>query len=67
MEGIWAAGDLRESYHLVTVNRSTCSRHVPVTGESSITLEADINPFPGVVGTASDKICAVEVARTGLS
>src|SRR5262245_33739514 len=69
IEGVWAAGDCVQSFHLVS--RSRC--HIAVgTVANKQGLVAGIKfgggtaTFPGVVGTAVSKICAVEVARTGL-
>jgi NADPH-dependent 2,4-dienoyl-CoA reductase/sulfur reductase-like enzyme len=67
--GVWAAGDCAESFHLVS------RRHVHIAlgtiankqgRVAGINLGAGYATFPGVVGTAVSKICAVEVARTGL-
>jgi NADPH-dependent 2,4-dienoyl-CoA reductase/sulfur reductase-like enzyme len=69
MEGVWAAGDCVQSFHLVSrrpfyvalatvANKEGHVAGVNIGGGSAV--------FPGVVGTAVSKICAVEVARTGL-
>jgi NADPH-dependent 2,4-dienoyl-CoA reductase/sulfur reductase-like enzyme len=69
-EGTWAAGDCAESFHLVR------GRHVHVAlgtvankqaRVAGINLGGGYATFPGVVGTAVSKICATEVARTGLT
>jgi NADPH-dependent 2,4-dienoyl-CoA reductase/sulfur reductase-like enzyme len=70
VEGVWAAGDCCESAHLV----SGVKVHVPLgTVANKQARVAGTNiaggnaRFPGVVGTAAVKLCATEVARTGLS
>jgi NADPH-dependent 2,4-dienoyl-CoA reductase/sulfur reductase-like enzyme len=68
-DGIWAAGDCAESFHLVSRKPfyvalgTVANRHGRVAG---INLGGGYATFPGVVGTAVTKICHVEVARTGL-
>lgn len=67
--GIWAAGDCAESFHLVSRRPvhialgTIANKQGRVAG---INLGGGYATFPGVVGTAVSKICAVEVARTGL-
>jgi NADPH-dependent 2,4-dienoyl-CoA reductase/sulfur reductase-like enzyme len=69
IDGIWAAGDCAESFHLVSRKPfyvalgTVANRHGRVAG---INLGGGYATFPGVVGTAVTKICQVEVARTGL-
>jgi NADPH-dependent 2,4-dienoyl-CoA reductase/sulfur reductase-like enzyme len=70
VDNIWAAGDCCESFHLVS-RRPThialgtvANRQARVAG---INLGGGYATFPGVVGTAVTKVCATEVARTGLS
>lgn len=66
---IWAAGDCAVSTHLLTgqpVNialGTIANKQGVVAGTNIAGGDAC---FPGVVGTAVSKICAVEVARTGL-
>lgn len=69
-DGIWAAGDCAESHHLV----SRLPVHIPLgtvanrqARVAGINLGGGYATFPGVVGTAVTKLCATEVARTGLS
>jgi NADPH-dependent 2,4-dienoyl-CoA reductase/sulfur reductase-like enzyme len=69
-EGVWAAGDCCESFHLV----SRTPVHIPLgTHANKQARVAGINmgggyaTFPGVVGTAVTKLCSTEVARTGLT
>jgi NADPH-dependent 2,4-dienoyl-CoA reductase/sulfur reductase-like enzyme len=69
VEGIWAAGDCVESFHLVSRKPfyialgTVANKQGRVAG---INLGGGYATFPGVVGTAVSKVCAVEVARTGL-
>ncbi len=69
VDGVWSAGDCAETFHLV----SRKPFHVALgtvankTGRvAGVNLGGGYATFPGVVGTAVSKICAVEVARTGL-
>jgi NADPH-dependent 2,4-dienoyl-CoA reductase/sulfur reductase-like enzyme len=70
VEGIWAAGDCAESFHLVS------GRHVHVAlgtvanrqgRVAGINIGGGYATFPGVVGSAMTKVCSTEVARTGLT
>jgi NADPH-dependent 2,4-dienoyl-CoA reductase/sulfur reductase-like enzyme len=69
IEGIWAAGDCVESFHLVSRKPfhvalgTVANKQGRIAG---INLGGGYATFPGVVGTAVSKVCAVEVARTGL-
>jgi len=69
IEGVWAAGDCVESFHLVSRRPfyvalgSVANKQGRVAG---INIGGGHATFPGVVGTAVSKICTVEVARTGL-
>jgi NADPH-dependent 2,4-dienoyl-CoA reductase/sulfur reductase-like enzyme len=68
-EGIWAAGDCVESYHLLMQRPvhialgTVANKQGTVAG---VNLAGGDATFPGVVGTAVSKICKYEVARTGL-
>ncbi len=68
-EGVWAAGDCAQTFHLISRRPfhialgTVANRMGRVAG---INLGGGYATFPGVVGTAVSKICAVEVARTGL-
>lgn len=69
IEGIWAAGDCAESFHLVSrrpfyVALGTVANKQGVV--AGINLAGGYATFPGVVGTAVTKVCQYEVARTGL-
>jgi NADPH-dependent 2,4-dienoyl-CoA reductase/sulfur reductase-like enzyme len=69
VEGVWAAGDCVESFHLVSRRPihialgTVANKQGRVAG---INIGGGSAAFPGVVGTAVSKICAEEVARTGL-
>lgn len=69
VNAIWAAGDCAESFHVVTQKPfyvalgTVANRHGRVAGAN---MAGGNETFNGVVGTAVTKICAVEVARTGL-
>ncbi|HUS61707.1 MAG TPA: FAD-dependent oxidoreductase [Acidimicrobiales bacterium] len=68
--GVSAAGDCCESYHLVARRPvhialgTVANKQARVAG---INLGGGHASFPGVVGTAIARLCALEVARTGLS
>ena len=67
---VWAAGDCAESFHLVSQRPvhmalgTVANRQGRVAG---INIGGGYATFPGVVGTAVTKICATEIARTGLN
>lgn len=69
-EGVWAAGDCAESTHLVTGAKvhialgTVANKQARVAGTN---VGGGYATFPGVVGTAASKVCATEVARTGLT
>lgn len=69
LEGVSAAGDCCESWHLVARRHlhvalgTVANRQARVAG---INLGGGYATFPGVVGTAVSKLCATEVGRTGL-
>jgi NADPH-dependent 2,4-dienoyl-CoA reductase/sulfur reductase-like enzyme len=68
--GVWAAGDCVESVHrvigmpLVIPLGTHANKQGRVVG---INVTGGDARFPGVVGTAASKICAYEVARTGIT
>jgi len=70
IEGIWAAGDCAESFHLVSGRHvhialgTVANRQGRVAG---INIAGGYATFPGVVGSAMTKVCSTEVARTGLT
>jgi NADPH-dependent 2,4-dienoyl-CoA reductase/sulfur reductase-like enzyme len=69
-EGVWAAGDCCESYHLVARANvhialgTVANKQGRVAG---INMAGGYAAFPGALGTAVTKVCAVEIGRTGLS
>lgn len=69
VEGVWAAGDCVQSFHLVSRRpfyvalATVANKQGHVAG---VNIGGGSAAFPGVVGTAVSKICTVEVARTGL-
>jgi NADPH-dependent 2,4-dienoyl-CoA reductase/sulfur reductase-like enzyme len=69
-EGVWAAGDCCESFHLVARKPV----HIPLGTVANkqgrvagINIGGGYATFPGVVGTAVTKVCSTEVGRTGLT
>lgn len=70
VEGVWAAGDCAESYHLVLQRKvhialgTVANKQAYVAGTN---IGGGYATFPGVVGTAITRICGTEVARTGLT
>jgi NADPH-dependent 2,4-dienoyl-CoA reductase/sulfur reductase-like enzyme len=70
LEGVYAAGDCCESHHLVSGRPVHIALGTVANKQGSvagINLGGGYATFPGVVGTAITKVCAVEVARTGLT
>ena len=69
-EGVWAAGDCCESFHLVSGRSvhvalgTVANKQARVAG---INLGGGYATFPGVVGTAITRLCALEIGRTGLT
>ncbi|HEV2087684.1 MAG TPA: FAD-dependent oxidoreductase [Cryptosporangiaceae bacterium] len=67
--GVWAAGDCVEVTHRVT-GRSVAialGTHANKQGRvAGVNIGGGYATFPGVVGTAMSKVCALEIARTGL-
>jgi NADPH-dependent 2,4-dienoyl-CoA reductase/sulfur reductase-like enzyme len=69
-EGVWAAGDCCESFHLVADRPvhialgTVANKQARVAG---INIGGGYATFPGVIGTAATKICATEIGRTGLT
>jgi NADPH-dependent 2,4-dienoyl-CoA reductase/sulfur reductase-like enzyme len=70
VEGVWAAGDCVETFHLVSQRPVAIAlgTHANKQGRAAgINIGGGYATFPGVVGTAVSKICEYEVARTGLT
>jgi NADPH-dependent 2,4-dienoyl-CoA reductase/sulfur reductase-like enzyme len=69
VDGVWAAGDCVETYHLVARKPVAIAlgTHANKQGRvAGINLGGGYATFPGVVGTAVSKVCDLEIARTGL-
>ncbi|MFN2593575.1 MAG: FAD-dependent oxidoreductase [Actinomycetota bacterium] len=69
IEGVWAAGDCAEKFHLVSRKHVAIAlgTHANKEGHvAGINIGGGYATFPGVVGTAVSKVCDLEVARTGL-
>lgn len=69
VEGVWAAGDCAEKFHLVSRTGVSIplGTHANKEGRvAGINIGGGYETFPGVVGTAASKVCNLEVARTGL-
>lgn len=70
VEGVWAAGDCVETHHRVTGGPVTIAlgTHANKQGRVvGVNVTGGDARFGGVIGTAVTKICAYEVARTGLN
>ncbi|MGH2753462.1 MAG: FAD-dependent oxidoreductase [Actinomycetota bacterium] len=69
VEGVWAAGDCAEKFHLVSREPVVIplGTHANKEGRTAgINIGGGYETFPGVLGTAATKVCSLEVARTGL-
>ncbi len=69
IERVWAAGDCAEKTHRVSGRPVAIAlgTHANKQGRvAGINLGGGHATFPGVLGTAATKVCALEVARTGL-
>ena len=69
VDGVWAAGDCAEKFHLVSRRPVAIAlgTHANKEGRiAGINIGGGYATFPGVLGTAVSKICDLEVARTGL-
>jgi NADPH-dependent 2,4-dienoyl-CoA reductase/sulfur reductase-like enzyme len=69
VDGVWAAGDCVQSAHRLTGQPV----HIPLGTHANkqgrvagINIGGGYLTFPGVIGTAVTKVCALEVGRTGL-
>jgi NADPH-dependent 2,4-dienoyl-CoA reductase/sulfur reductase-like enzyme len=69
-DGVWAAGDCCESFHLVArapvhiALGTVANKQGRVAG---INIAGGYAAFPGALGTAVTKVCSIEIGRTGLS
>jgi NADPH-dependent 2,4-dienoyl-CoA reductase/sulfur reductase-like enzyme len=70
VEGVWAAGDCVESVDLVTGRRHVVALGTHANKQGRVVginaTGGDVR-FRGVIGTAASKICAYEVARSGIT
>jgi NADPH-dependent 2,4-dienoyl-CoA reductase/sulfur reductase-like enzyme len=69
-DGVYAAGDCADTFHLVSRERVHIALGTVAnkTGRvAGVNLGGGYASFPGVLGTAVTRVCAVEIARTGLS
>ena len=69
-DGVWSAGDCAEKFHRVSRRGVAIplGTHANKEGRvAGINVGGGYETFPGVVGTATSKVCDVEVARTGLN
>ena len=69
IDGVWAAGDCAEKFHLVSRRPVAIAlgTHANKEGRTAgINIGGGYETFPGVIGTAATKVCSLEVARTGL-
>lgn len=70
VEGVWAAGDCAESFHLISQRPvhialgTIANKQGRICG---INLAGGYARFPGVVGSAITKFNELEIARTGLN
>ena len=70
IDGVWSAGDCTEKMHLVSRQPIAIAlgTHANKEGRvAGINLGGGYATFPGVLGTATSKVCGYEVARTGLN
>jgi NADPH-dependent 2,4-dienoyl-CoA reductase/sulfur reductase-like enzyme len=70
LEGVYAAGDCCESFHLVSGRPTHIALGTVANKQgrvAGINLGGGYATFPGVLGTAITKVCALEVGRTGLT
>ena len=69
IEGVWAAGDCAEKFHLVSRKpvAFALGTHANKEGRvAGINIGGGYETFPGVVGTAVTKVCGIQIGRTGL-
>jgi NADPH-dependent 2,4-dienoyl-CoA reductase/sulfur reductase-like enzyme len=69
-EGVWAAGDCVETFHRVSRAPANIAlgTHASKQGRAvGVNATGGYLPFPGVIGTAITRICALEIGRTGLN
>jgi NADPH-dependent 2,4-dienoyl-CoA reductase/sulfur reductase-like enzyme len=70
IEGVWSAGDCAEKINRVSGKPVAIAlgTHANKEGRiAGINIGGGYATFPGVLGTATSKVCGYEVARTGLN
>lgn len=70
VDGVWSGGDCAQSFHRVSRRPATIALGTIANKQgrvAGINLGGGYATFPGVLGTAVTKVCATEVARTGLT
>jgi NADPH-dependent 2,4-dienoyl-CoA reductase/sulfur reductase-like enzyme len=68
-DGVWSAGDCAEKFHRISRRPVAIplGTHANKEGRvAGINIGGGYATFPGVVGTATSKVCELELARTGL-
>jgi NADPH-dependent 2,4-dienoyl-CoA reductase/sulfur reductase-like enzyme len=69
VEGVWAAGDCVESHHRLSHRSQVIALGTHANKQGRVAgdnITGAYAAFHGVIGTAATRVCAVEVARTGL-
>jgi NADPH-dependent 2,4-dienoyl-CoA reductase/sulfur reductase-like enzyme len=69
-DGVWSAGDCAEKFHRVSHKGVSIAlgTHANKEGRvAGINIAGGDVTFPGVLGTATSKVCGLELARTGLN
>ncbi|MEA2446477.1 MAG: hypothetical protein QOK47_114 [Actinomycetota bacterium] len=70
VEGVWSAGDCAEKINRVSNKAVAIALGTHANKEGRVTginIGGGYATFPGVLGTATSKVCGYEVARTGLN
>jgi NADPH-dependent 2,4-dienoyl-CoA reductase/sulfur reductase-like enzyme len=69
-EGVWAAGDCCQSFHLVSgrpVHQALGTVANKQGRVAGINISGGYATFPGVLGTAVTRVCQTEIGRSGLT
>jgi NADPH-dependent 2,4-dienoyl-CoA reductase/sulfur reductase-like enzyme len=69
IEGVWAAGDCVESFHMVSRQPTYVALGTVANKQgrvAGINIGGGYATFPGVLGTSITKFCSLGVAQTGL-
>lgn len=70
VEGVWAAGDCADTFHRVLKRRVSLALGTVAnrTGRvAGINIGGGYASFPGALGTAITRLCALEISLTGLT